>query len=633
MSVVDLASSTGMWVKQVTTSFFSKGSKMFRNDRLANGKVRTAVFALSLITWTGLGASAYFQYRLASEHFYQEAEEQVHRALKGGGSGGHGRAVDLTESLSHRLGPFIELGERSHIRKIIEQEAQGVPKLHHLAILGLEDGRMVPIAHLRSPAPPPSRTTEVSIDGFGPTAEVWVLPDEVLLRLSSDILFLGRKRTGQVDLWSKTGIENPLPAFRTRMIAFGALSVFLVPIFFLLLLNTLSTATRRTRVLLSLKRRHIKEAKAFIPILISVLRIWKEEVRTAADADVPPLETYIGPYLIRDKIATGGMAEVYVAERRGDDGFRKVVALKKILPHLAGNPEFIGRFSREARIAALLQHPNIAATHTFAKNDSIIEMEYVHGKNLAQIMARVERGLQLDQVVFIISKVCRALHYAHQRADDATGERLRIIHRDISPQNILVSFEGEVKLTDFGIVKANVDSVVTQTGAITGKIDYLTPEQVTIDGEVDARTDLYALGIVFYELLSGERLFRFKSVIEAVNNIPTLPVRPIREQVPSLPGEINGVVMKMLEKDKDRRYQTAAELLDDLERIKHLQGLTYGMSDLSRFMHTCFPSGETGVLPATPHSAIWLRYLLDLLEKRSAAVDFDPNGAPESTVR
>lgn len=187
----------------------------------------------------------------------------------------------------------------------------------------------------------------------------------------------------------------------------------------------------------------------------------------------------IGPYRLREKIAQGGMAELYLADYHRQDGFRRAVAVKKVLPHLAENQDFINMFIREARLAALLQHPNIVQIFDFGKiqNAYFIAMEYIQGYTLGQIMAHLQKGLSIDMAIFVILKVSLGLDYSHKRIDDDSGKPLGIVHRDISPQNILISYQGEVKISDFGISKANTEPSLTQAGVIKGKLAYLSPEQ------------------------------------------------------------------------------------------------------------------------------------------------------------
>jgi serine/threonine protein kinase len=304
--------------------------------------------------------------------------------------------------------------------------------------------------------------------------------------------------------------------------------------------------------------------------------------------------TRIGPYLLTKKIAQGGMAELFLADYLREDGFRKTVAVKKVLPHLADNRDFIDMFIREARLAALLQHPNVVQIADFGKiqNAYFIAMEYVEGKNLAEIMGFLKKGLPVDMAVFLILKVSNGLQYSHARKDDKTGTPLNIVHRDISPQNILVSLNGEVKISDFGISKATSEPSLTQAGVIKGKLSYLSPEQA-MGQAVNHQIDIYALGLVFYEILSGTRLYRFANDIEAIRTIPKMTIPPIITKRPEIPQGLNDIVMKCLEKSPVKRYQTAQELRDDLLNFKNQLGITYDASDMALFMRVNFEKPET----------------------------------------
>jgi hypothetical protein len=297
----------------------------------------------------------------------------------------------------------------------------------------------------------------------------------------------------------------------------------------------------------------------------------------------------IGPYRILHKVAQGGMAELFLADYVRQDGFRRKMALKRILPQLAGNSEFIKMFTREARLAALLQHPNVVQIFDYGKieNAYFIAMEYISGKNLKEILTAMNRGLPIEHTVFIISKICKGLYYSHNRRDDDTGEPLKIIHRDISPQNMLISYEGEVKISDFGISKARSEPSLTMAGVIKGKLAYLSPEQ-SLGESVDERTDIYALGLVIYEAISGKKVYAFDTDVEAIRAIPTLEIEPLMNVIREVPAELNDIVMKCLAKNKEDRYKNAAALYDDLDRFKKKMKYTFDTSDLANFMNAHF---------------------------------------------
>ncbi len=295
--------------------------------------------------------------------------------------------------------------------------------------------------------------------------------------------------------------------------------------------------------------------------------------------------TRIGPYILVDKIGQGGMAELYKAEHTSKDGFRRIVALKKILPHLTQDQEFINMFIREARIAAFLRHPNVVQITDYGSYQDayFIAMEYIDGINLAEIIDRIKAGLPIDLAVFLALKIIMGLQYAHSKKDDKSGTPLSIVHRDISPHNVMVSYEGEVKITDFGLAKAQSEPSFTRTGQVKGKQQYMSPEQA-LGQKVDSRTDIYAFGVVFYEILTGRQLFEFNNDIDAMMSIPNEEITPLNTVRPEIPEELNRIVMKCLEKDREARYQTAQEIFHELLHFKKTSKITFDSTDLSDFM-------------------------------------------------
>jgi eukaryotic-like serine/threonine-protein kinase len=306
---------------------------------------------------------------------------------------------------------------------------------------------------------------------------------------------------------------------------------------------------------------------------------------------IQSIET-LGPYQLISKVAQGGMAELYLADYLREDSFRRRVALKRILPHLAANEDFIQMFIREARLAALLQHPNIVQVFDYGKisDVSFIAMEYIDGKNLGQVISRMNQGLPVEAAVTVFSEICKGLDYSHTKVNDQTGEALNIVHRDISPQNILLSFQGEVKISDFGISKAITEPSLTQVGMIKGKLLYLAPEQLT--GEpVDHRLDIYAMGLVFYQTLTGHLAYQFDSEVEAIKRIPNITIEPLRQLKPNIPEELDRIVMKCLEKNVATRYQSAASVLADLLAFKKNRRITFDSTDLSALLRDMFNPG------------------------------------------
>jgi serine/threonine protein kinase len=292
---------------------------------------------------------------------------------------------------------------------------------------------------------------------------------------------------------------------------------------------------------------------------------------------------------LREKIAQGGMAELYMADYVRQDGFKRAMAVKRVLPHLAENQDFINMFIREARLAALLQHPNIVQIFDFGQIQKayFIAMEYIDGMNLGQIMARLQTGLPINMAIFVAIKIALGLDYSHKRRDDESGQPLGIVHRDISPQNILVSYQGEVKISDFGISKANTEPSLTQAGVIKGKLSYLSPEQA-LGQVVDHQSDIYALGLVLYEILSATRVYQFDSDIEAIRTIPEMEITPVNQIRADIPEELSHIIMKCLSKDKTIRFADARALHDALIELKAALQIPYDASDLSTFMRKTF---------------------------------------------
>ncbi len=310
--------------------------------------------------------------------------------------------------------------------------------------------------------------------------------------------------------------------------------------------------------------------------------------RDAPVENAPP--DAFGPYRLLERVASGGMAEVFRAKRTGVEGFEKVLAVKRILPHLSDNKEFVEMFIDEAKMVAGLTHPNIVQIFDLGRIDKtyFIAMEYVQGKDLRTILKRTkEKGVRipLDLSVLIISRVCSALEYAHRKKDDE-GRPLKIVHRDISPQNILISFEGEVKLTDFGIAKATSKATTTDRGALRGKLLYMSPEQAS-GVPMDRRSDVFSLGVVFYEMITDSKPFLGTSEKGILEMVRECRIEPPRALNPRVPENLEHVVMRALEKNPEQRYQDASEMYRDLERVLHSRQPP-AASELARFMEALF---------------------------------------------
>ncbi len=275
------------------------------------------------------------------------------------------------------------------------------------------------------------------------------------------------------------------------------------------------------------------------------------------------------PYILGSVVARGGMAEIYRGLQVGEDGFQRLVAIKRILPHQAQNAEFSEMFKDEAHIGQRLQHANIVKVEGFdiIEGSPSIIMEFVDGSDLRALLAATEsrkappgkRSLMpIELCLYIIAEAARGLHYAHTRRDDVSGKALNIVHRDISPQNILISWEGEVKITDFGIAAADRDFKQTETkaGIVKGKYSYMSPEQIS-GKKCDPRTDVFALSIVLWEMLTMHRMFTSDNefeVIEMVRNC-NIPLR-MRDVNSNIPEDVEALVLRGLSKDPRRRYET-----------------------------------------------------------------------------
>ncbi|AGC44293.1 serine/threonine protein kinase [Myxococcus stipitatus DSM 14675] len=297
-----------------------------------------------------------------------------------------------------------------------------------------------------------------------------------------------------------------------------------------------------------------------------------------------------GKYQLLKKLATGGMAEVWLARQMGIEGFQKNLVVKRILPHLAEDREFVEMFRNEALIAARFNHPNIAQVYEFgeANGTYYIAMEYIHGEDLGRVMrkaASAGQWIARPLAIRIVADACQGLHYAHSRTDDA-GRPLRVVHRDISPQNILISFDGSVKLVDFGIAKAADQASLTKSGAIKGKFAYMAPEQAA-GKALDGRADIFAIGLVLYELLTGVRPLKRDSELATLQAAMECAIEP-PSRVADVPSDMDPVVMRAVTKSADDRYRDARQFQTALEDILFAQHWAAGSVQISELMETLF---------------------------------------------
>ncbi len=302
-----------------------------------------------------------------------------------------------------------------------------------------------------------------------------------------------------------------------------------------------------------------------------------------------PAKDY-GRYTLLKKLATGGMAEVFLARQKGLEGFEKLCVIKRILPHLADDQEFVTMFLNEARIAARFGHPNIAQIFDLGMEEGtyFIAMEYIHGEDLGRIMRQAWSAgtwLPLPITLRIIAQSCEGLNYAHAKCDER-GVPLRVVHRDVSPQNVLVSFEGSAKIVDFGIARAADQASTTRSGAIKGKFAYMSPEQAS-GKPLDHRSDQFAIGLVLYELLTGVRPFKRDSDILTLKAAVDCDIPP-PSQVAEVPTSLDPIVMRALSRVADDRYPDTGGFQLAIDNFIVQQGWTVASAHVAEFMRTLF---------------------------------------------
>lgn len=299
------------------------------------------------------------------------------------------------------------------------------------------------------------------------------------------------------------------------------------------------------------------------------------------------MSTPLGKYKLVKLIAAGGMAEVYLAKQAGAAGFEKQVCLKRILPHLARDKQFVEMFLNEARLASQLDHPNIVSIFDLgeANGNYFIAMEFIDGPNLRSVAKRakeVNELLPIPEVLKIVAQAAAGLEYAHDLTD-REGNPLGLVHRDISPDNILVHRNGTAKVVDFGIAKAANSAGHTRTGTLKGKVAYMPPEQLR--GEpLDRRTDVWALGVVLYELLGGKRPWDASNEVALIGAIMTTEPQPLNELRDDAPAELVRIVHQALVKERDQRYQSCAELQHDLEQLVVTMGQSITNARIADFV-------------------------------------------------
>jgi serine/threonine protein kinase/Flp pilus assembly protein TadD len=327
------------------------------------------------------------------------------------------------------------------------------------------------------------------------------------------------------------------------------------------------------------------------------------------------LPKQFGKYQLLDKIAVGGMAELFRAKLTGVQGFEKLIAIKKILSNLSEEENLVKSFIDEAKLAALLHHENIIQIHDFGSIDGeyFIAMEYLFGKDLRTVTRAAEKRnlpLSTENIFFVASRICAGLDYSHN-LKDLQGKPLNIIHRDINPQNILITYDGQVKIIDFGIAKAASHNTKTRENLIKGKLAYMSPEQA--DGQaVDYRSDIFSTGIILYELLAGRRMFEGET-LHVLSLVREAQYAPPDEVIADLPSKLNHILCRALAKAPENRYQSGAEMLADLEECAFELSLRPNTRTFARYMRELF-NQEC----AEEEIALWAKTQNDAAGKQNA---------------
>jgi serine/threonine-protein kinase len=313
-------------------------------------------------------------------------------------------------------------------------------------------------------------------------------------------------------------------------------------------------------------------------------------------------ETRFGPFVVHELLGTGGMATVHLAETQSAGGFRKRVALKRMLRHLAEEPEIVEAFAREARLASHLHHQHIAQTFDLGviEGTYYIAMELVSGPTLRQITRQCESAagaIPIEHAVDIALQVAGALDYAHNLADEH-GKPLGLVHRDVSPANIIVSGAGVVKLIDFGLAKVS-SSRSTKVGILKGKLSYMAPEYTL--GQLDHRADLFALGVVLHEMLTGRALFDAPTDADVIDQLRAMPIQPPSRWNPRVPPDLDNIAMTALQRDPAQRWQSAAAMSAALQAAAKTDNLVTSPATLATWVEWAFtqePREDVGGLTA-----------------------------------
>ncbi len=312
----------------------------------------------------------------------------------------------------------------------------------------------------------------------------------------------------------------------------------------------------------------------------------------------PAPEEHFGPYLVFERLGVGGMATVHRALQQSETGLERVVALKRLLPHLAEDASFIKSFVREAKLASLLSHVNIVQIYELGRvgSEYFITMEYIDGRDVRQVLRharKVSGPPPLHVSVGLLLQLADALDYAHHKVDD-DGHPLGLVHRDVSPSNLLVTSAGHLKVIDFGIAKAQSSQLRTQTGRVKGKLAYMAPEAVSGSKDLDARSDLWAAGVILHELLTARPLFASKNEYQTLLKVQRGDIMPPSTFNQACPPEVDAIVLKALARDPDNRFARASDLRDELNAVRKQYGLATGFRDIAGWIDWAFSLEQPG---------------------------------------
>jgi serine/threonine-protein kinase len=336
-------------------------------------------------------------------------------------------------------------------------------------------------------------------------------------------------------------------------------------------------------------------------------------------------------YRITERVAAGGMAEVFRGVAESMQGFRKNIAIKRILPNLTKNKKFVAMFLDEARLSLSLQHANIVQVFDIGHSEDtyFIVMEYVDGvdlKALTEWRRRIGRRIPIAHTLYIVMEICKGLSYAHEMLSPETGRPLGIVHRDISPPNVLISKQGEVKVVDFGLAKATSQIETTDPGVVKGKMSYLSPEAARGE-EVDSRADIFAVGILLYEMLTGKRLFYGETDYQTVELVRNAKIPPLRPQNPQVEPELEDVVRKALARRAEDRYASATDLQDALAHFSYSRGLKVISRDIADLVRQCLDESKPRAEGSKKPAGSIIDTILQNEIVKFTSVDFEDPGA------